>query len=98
MKTYWANFVKTGDPNNARYDFAMFVSFRPSNDLLPPWPQFNGQGNQGTWQSGRSGQSADPVADAAGAARTARAASVQQLQDRPFLHDLGAAAHLQQRQ
>ena len=54
MKTYWANFVKTGDPNNAG-NFAMFVSFKPSNDLLPAWPQFNGQGNQGPGNLGDQG-------------------------------------------
>jgi para-nitrobenzyl esterase len=54
MKTYWANFVKTGDPNN-RGNLAVFVSFKPSNDLLPAWPQFNGQGNQGQGNLGDQG-------------------------------------------
>jgi para-nitrobenzyl esterase len=54
MKTYWANFVKTGDPNNAG-NLALFVSFKPSNDLLPAWPQFNGQGNRGPGNFGDQG-------------------------------------------
>jgi len=43
MKTYWANFVKTGDPNaRDRGDRdAMLVSFRLQNDQLPFWPRFN---------------------------------------------------------
>jgi len=46
MKTYWANFVKSGDPNS-RGDLAVFVSLKASNDRLPHWPHFNPQGNQG---------------------------------------------------
>jgi hypothetical protein len=39
MKTYWANFVKTGDPNG-RDDLKMLVSLRP-HVQLPFWPRFN---------------------------------------------------------
>jgi para-nitrobenzyl esterase len=48
MKTYWANFVKTGDPNSRGSDskgFATFVNFRAPHAQLPFWPQFNDQGN-----------------------------------------------------
>jgi para-nitrobenzyl esterase len=38
MKTYWANFVKTGDPNIG--GFATFVSLRGAQ--LPFWLNFNG--------------------------------------------------------
>jgi para-nitrobenzyl esterase len=55
MKSYWANFVKSGDPNS-RGDRAVFVSFKPSNDRLPAWPQFNGQGNQGQGNQGEGDQ------------------------------------------
>jgi len=45
MKTYWANFVKSGDPNNGG-NFALFVSYRPSRDQPPVWPRFDAQGDQ----------------------------------------------------
>jgi para-nitrobenzyl esterase len=42
MKTYWANFVKTGDPNRSRSDdLATLVSFKPQPTQLPHWPHFN---------------------------------------------------------
>jgi para-nitrobenzyl esterase len=42
MKTYWANFVKTGDPNrNGRDDLATLISFRAPPTGLPHWPRFN---------------------------------------------------------
>jgi para-nitrobenzyl esterase len=41
MKTYWANFVKNGDPNGK--DGLVFVSFKPSQQA-PIWPRFNDQG------------------------------------------------------
>jgi carboxylesterase type B len=34
MKTYWANFVKSGDPNS-RGDLAVFVSLKPPHAQLP---------------------------------------------------------------
>src|SRR5579872_1072637 len=41
MRTYWANFVKTGDPNKSRTDdLATLVSMKPSAQL-PHWPHFN---------------------------------------------------------
>ena len=41
MKTYWANFVKTGDPNRSSGDnLATLVSLKPSAQL-PHWPHFN---------------------------------------------------------
>jgi para-nitrobenzyl esterase len=43
MKTYWANFVKTGDPNSRGNE--VFVSFKPSHDQLPNWTHFN-EGNR----------------------------------------------------
>jgi para-nitrobenzyl esterase len=49
MKTYWANFVKDGDPNGRGSDgkgFATFVNFRAPHAQLPHWQQFNGQGDQ----------------------------------------------------
>jgi para-nitrobenzyl esterase len=45
MKTYWANFVKSGDPNNGG-NLALFVSYRPSRDQPPVWPRFDAQGDQ----------------------------------------------------
>ena len=48
MKTYWANFVKDGDPNSRGSDSkgpATFVSLRAPHDQLPHWQQFNDQGN-----------------------------------------------------
>jgi para-nitrobenzyl esterase len=48
MKTYWANFVKTGDPNRNRRDdrddLATLVSLRARADL-PHWPHFNARGD-----------------------------------------------------
>src|SRR5215813_5933792 len=46
MKTYWANFVKTGDPNSrgSDRDLAVLVSFKTPSGGLPHWPQFNSQG------------------------------------------------------
>jgi para-nitrobenzyl esterase len=44
MKTYWANFVKTGDPNRNSKDLATLVSLKPS-DQLPHWPHFNARGD-----------------------------------------------------
>jgi para-nitrobenzyl esterase len=38
MKTYWANFVKSGNPNLGSLD--TLVSFKP-HALLPFWPRFN---------------------------------------------------------
>jgi len=48
MKTYWANFVKTGDPNSKGSDgkgLATFVSLKAPHAQLPFWPQFNGNGH-----------------------------------------------------
>ena len=45
MKTYWANFVKSGDPNNGG-NLPLFVSYRPSRDQPPVWPRFDAQGDQ----------------------------------------------------
>jgi para-nitrobenzyl esterase len=48
MKTYWANFVKTGDPNgNSRDDLATLVSLRTPRTGLPHWPHFNARGDDG---------------------------------------------------
>ena len=47
MKTYWANFVKTGDPNRSsrdRDDLATLVSLKPGTEL-PHWPHFNARGD-----------------------------------------------------
>jgi para-nitrobenzyl esterase len=44
MKTYWANFVKTGDPNRNSKDLATLVSLKPSA-ALPHWPHFNARGD-----------------------------------------------------
>jgi para-nitrobenzyl esterase len=44
MKTYWANFIKTGNPNNR--GIATFVSLSAARAALPPWPHFNVQDNQ----------------------------------------------------
>jgi para-nitrobenzyl esterase len=40
MKTYWANFIKTGDPNS-RGDLTNLVSLRDPHAQLPFWPHFN---------------------------------------------------------
>ena len=46
MKTYWANFVKTGDPNrNSKDDLAILVSLRAPRTNLPHWPHFNARGD-----------------------------------------------------
>jgi hypothetical protein len=45
MKTYWANFVKTGDPNRSRGDEFALVSLRASRTGLPHWPPFNARGD-----------------------------------------------------
>ena len=46
MKTYWANFVKTGDPNrNHNDDLATLVSLKPPRTELPHWPHFNTRGD-----------------------------------------------------
>jgi para-nitrobenzyl esterase len=46
MKTYWANFVKTGDPNRSTGDgLATTVSFRPQAQL-PHWPHFNARADR----------------------------------------------------
>ena len=45
LKTYWANFVKSGDPNNGG-NLPLFVSYRPSRDQPPVWPRFDAQGDQ----------------------------------------------------
>jgi hypothetical protein len=48
MKTYWANFVKTGDPNrNRKDDLATLVSLRAPRTDLPHWPHFNARGDHG---------------------------------------------------
>ena len=51
MKTYWANFVKTGNPNHSDgdrdRDLAVLVSFRTPSDRLPHWPHFDTQGDHG---------------------------------------------------
>ena len=39
MKNYWANFVKTGNPNNR--GIATFVSLKAARDDLPFWKHFN---------------------------------------------------------
>ncbi|HZR72727.1 carboxylesterase/lipase family protein [Bradyrhizobium sp.] len=40
MKTYWANFVKTGDPNRSTGNDLTLVSLKP-HAQLPFWPRFN---------------------------------------------------------
>ncbi len=46
MKTYWANFVKTGDPNrNSNDNLATLVSLRAPRTELPHWPHFNARGD-----------------------------------------------------
>src|SRR5262249_39656169 len=59
MKTYWANFVKTGDPNS-RDDLAVLVSPRTPSGRLPHWPQFNTQANQGQGRGNQMVQSLMP--------------------------------------
>jgi para-nitrobenzyl esterase len=53
MKTYWANFVKTGDPNSRGRE--VFASLTPRRAQLPSWPQFAAQGNQGKGNLGDQG-------------------------------------------
>ena len=62
MKTYWANFVKTGDPNSRGNDrdLAVLVSLRTPSDRLPHWPQFNTQGDQGQGRGNQKVQSLTP--------------------------------------
>ncbi|HTO63129.1 MAG TPA: carboxylesterase family protein [Bradyrhizobium sp.] len=46
MKTYWANFVRTGNPNrSSRDDLATLVSLRPPRTQLPHWPHFDARGD-----------------------------------------------------
>jgi para-nitrobenzyl esterase len=44
MKTYWANFVKTGDPNGGGLEF--LVSLRTPSAQVPFWPRFDAFGFQ----------------------------------------------------
>jgi para-nitrobenzyl esterase len=44
MKTYWANFVKTGDPNSR--GLVNLASLSAAHDQLPHWPHFNARGDQ----------------------------------------------------
>jgi para-nitrobenzyl esterase len=53
MKTYWANFVKTGDPNSRGRE--VFASLTPTRAQLAAWPQFNAQGNRGEGNLGDRG-------------------------------------------
>jgi para-nitrobenzyl esterase len=49
MKTYWANFVKTGDPNRSgrdRDDLATLVSLTSTSSGLPHWPHFKARGDR----------------------------------------------------
>jgi para-nitrobenzyl esterase len=47
MKAYWANFVKTGDPNrNRKDDFATLVSLTAQRPDLPHWPRFHARGDR----------------------------------------------------
>jgi para-nitrobenzyl esterase len=56
MKTYWANFVKTGDPNRSRNDDrATLVNLGGSSTQLPHWPHFNAQGDRGDDGDDRDG-------------------------------------------
>ena len=51
MKTYWANFVKTGDPNSGGIGMAIGIvppwSASVPRTELPHWPQFNARGDDG---------------------------------------------------
>ena len=40
MKTYWANFVKTGDPNLRGFDLFNLVDLRVRHAEPPFWPHF----------------------------------------------------------
>ena len=53
MKTYWANFVKTGDPNSRGRE--VFASLTPTRAQLANWPQFAAQGNKGKGNLGDQG-------------------------------------------
>jgi len=69
MKTYWANFVKTGDPNRSRSDdLATLVSMKPSAQL-PHWPHFNARsdhdGDGDVAEGGQKVQSLTPPGVAA---------------------------------
>ena len=56
MKTYWANFVKTGDPNRSHGDeFATLVSLKSSSTDLPHWPPFNARGDRDDRDDRRDG-------------------------------------------
>lgn len=44
MKTYWANFVKSGDPNGK--GLATLVSLRAPPAQVPFWSHFNAKGNE----------------------------------------------------
>jgi para-nitrobenzyl esterase len=49
MKTYWANFVKTGDPNLRGFDgrdLFTLVDLRARHAQPPFWPHFNADGKQ----------------------------------------------------
>src|SRR5262249_24868861 len=45
MKTYWANLVKTQNPNHHAEGLELLVSFKPHEEL-PHWPHFNAYDNQ----------------------------------------------------
>ena len=64
MKTYWANFVKTGNPNNSDgdrdRDLAVLVSLRTPSDRLPHWPHFDTQGDHGQGRGNQKVQSLTP--------------------------------------
>jgi para-nitrobenzyl esterase len=67
MKTYWANFVKTGNPNrrdgdrdDRDRDLAVLVSFRTPSDRLPHWPHFDTQGDHGQGRGNQKVQSLTP--------------------------------------
>ena len=46
MKTYWANFVKTGDPNrNGKEILPPWSASRRARTDLPFWPHFNARGD-----------------------------------------------------
>jgi para-nitrobenzyl esterase len=69
MKTYWANFVKTGDPNRSRSDdLATLVSLKPSAQL-PHWPHFSARsdhdGDGDVAEGGQKVQSLTPPGVAA---------------------------------
>jgi para-nitrobenzyl esterase len=53
MRAYWANFVKSGDPNSRGRE--VFASLTPTRAQLANWPQFAAQGNQGKGNLGDQG-------------------------------------------